>query len=133
MSYTPFKMQPKGSIAAKMLSKNQKAKLPMNVKKAMVEKGGYEGPLNKKGKSPYEFEKDPKEFANRKNKPMGPHNKNIVYKDGKKFYKAKDGSLHTGQVSDYEAEQDFVPAYPGADISEAEYKKRIKSGSTKRD
>ncbi len=28
---------------------------------------------------------------------------------------------------------EFVPAYPGADISETEYKKRVKSGSTKRD
>jgi len=58
----------------------------------------------KKGKSPYEFEKDPKEFADRKKKPMGPHNKNIVYKNGKKYYRAKDGTLHTGQVSDYNAE-----------------------------
>ncbi len=29
----------------------------------------------------------------------------IVYKDGKKFYKASDGTLHTGQVSDYETEK----------------------------
>ena len=28
---------------------------------------------------------------------------------------------------------DFVPAYPGADISKKEYEKRMKSGSTKRD
>jgi hypothetical protein len=28
----------------------------------------------------------------------------IVYKDGKKFYQASDGSLHTGQVEDYERE-----------------------------
>tara|TARA_R100001510_G_C7495800_1_gene101602 strand:+ start:106 stop:501 length:396 start_codon:yes stop_codon:yes gene_type:complete len=28
----------------------------------------------------------------------------IVYKDGKKYYQASDGTLHTGQVSDYEAE-----------------------------
>ena len=28
---------------------------------------------------------------------------------------------------------DFVPAYPGADISKEEYEKRLKSGSTKRD
>ena len=28
----------------------------------------------------------------------------IIYKDGKKYYQASDGSLHTGQVSDYEAE-----------------------------
>ena len=28
----------------------------------------------------------------------------IIYKDGKKYCQASDGSLHTGQVSDYEAE-----------------------------
>ena len=28
----------------------------------------------------------------------------IIYKDGKKYYQASDGTLHTGQVSDYEAE-----------------------------
>lgn len=28
----------------------------------------------------------------------------IVYKDGKKYYQASDGSLHTGQVDDYERE-----------------------------
>ena len=28
----------------------------------------------------------------------------IVYKDGKKYYQASDGSLHTGQVEDYERE-----------------------------
>ena len=28
----------------------------------------------------------------------------IVYKDGKKFYQASDGTLHTGQVEDYERE-----------------------------
>ncbi len=28
----------------------------------------------------------------------------IVYKDGKKYYKASDGTLHTGQVEDYERE-----------------------------
>ena len=29
----------------------------------------------------------------------------IIYKDGKKYYKAADGSLHTGQGSDYEMEK----------------------------
>jgi hypothetical protein len=28
----------------------------------------------------------------------------IIYKDGKKYYQASDGSLHTGQVEDYERE-----------------------------
>tara|TARA_R100001015_G_C4589122_1_gene144785 strand:- start:676 stop:1026 length:351 start_codon:yes stop_codon:yes gene_type:complete len=54
--------------------------------------------------SPMKFEKDPKKLADRKKKPMGPYKKGIVYKDGKKYYKASDGTLHTGQVSDYEAE-----------------------------
>jgi|TARA_R100000479_G_scaffold172722_1_gene117650 hypothetical protein len=54
--------------------------------------------------SPLEYEKNPKDFVKRKKKPMGPHNKNIVYKNGKKYYKASDGTLHTGQVDDYERE-----------------------------
>ena len=29
----------------------------------------------------------------------------IIYKDGKKYYQAADGTLHTGQVSDYEREK----------------------------
>jgi hypothetical protein len=28
----------------------------------------------------------------------------IIYKDGKKYYQASDGSLHIGQVEDYERE-----------------------------
>ena len=51
--------------------------------------------------SPLEFEKDPKEFSERIS---GPKEKNIVYKDGKKYYKASDGTLHIGQVDDYERE-----------------------------
>lgn len=34
----------------------------------------------------------------------------IVYKDGKKFYKASDGTLHTGQVEDYERELEIDKA-----------------------
>ncbi len=34
------------------------------------------------------------------NKPKG----KIIYKNGKKYYQASDGSLHTGQVEDYERE-----------------------------
>tara|TARA_R100000329_G_scaffold145726_1_gene131557 strand:- start:466 stop:948 length:483 start_codon:yes stop_codon:yes gene_type:complete len=59
------------------------------------------------GSSPLHYEKDPSKLAKRKNKekkPMGPYEKGIIYKGGKKYYKASDGSLHTGQVSDYEAE-----------------------------
>ena len=29
----------------------------------------------------------------------------IIYKDGKKYWQAPDGSLHTGQISDYETEK----------------------------
>ena len=43
----------------------------------------------------------------------------IIYKDGKKYYKASDGTLHTGQVSDYEAEL-------------AEDKKGVGSGSNRK-
>ena len=65
----------------------------------------------------------------------------IVYKDGKKFYQASDGSLHTGQVEDYERELKAdkemkkknrpEPTYEGTDefrkekdIPKSEFKKR---------
>ena len=38
------------------------------------------------------------------NSPLKQDKGKIIYKDGKKYYKASDGTLHTGQVSDYEAE-----------------------------
>ena len=44
----------------------------------------------------------------------------------KNFKKKKSRTPKTNQG-------DFVPAYPGADISKAEYDKRRKAGSTKRD
>jgi len=147
MSYTPFKMKPKGPIMKKMLSASQKSQLPAELKKGMVESGEYGGPLNKKGKSPYEYEKDPKKFEERKDKEAG-----VVSKMRKP--KKSTTSAH-GQMSDADNEYkndmksynlqsntpknkkpsqgDFTPAYPGADISEKEYKKRLKSGSTKRD
>ena len=66
---------------------------------------GWSGYQAAMGKSPLEFEKDPAEFAKRKSGPKNKKNTgNIVYKNGKKYYKASDGTLHTGQVSDYEAE-----------------------------
>lgn len=34
----------------------------------------------------------------------------IVYKDGKKYYQASDGTLHTGQVEDYERELEIDKA-----------------------
>jgi hypothetical protein len=37
---------------------------------------------------------------------------NIVYKDGKKYYKAPDGTLHTGQVDDHEKEKKTRSAFP---------------------
>lgn len=67
----------------------------------------------------------------------------IIYKDGKKFYQAADGTLHTGQVSDVEREKEVdknnpqppadrpEPTYEGTDeyrkeedISKEEFKKR---------
>lgn len=40
-----------------------------------------------------------------KDKPKDkPKKGKIIYKDGKKYYQASDGSLHTGQVEDYEKE-----------------------------
>ena len=65
----------------------------------------------------------------------------IIYKDGKKFYQASDGSLHTGQVEDYERELKAdkemkkknrpEPTYEGTDefrkekdIPKKEFKKR---------
>lgn len=57
------------------------------------------------GKSPLRYEKDPKEMVQRKSGPKNEKKTGIVYRDGKKYYKAPDGSLHTGQVSDYEMEK----------------------------
>ena len=54
-----------------------------------------------KMKGPLLYEKDPKKFSERIS---GPKEKNIVYKNGKKYFKASDGTLHTGQVDDYERE-----------------------------
>jgi hypothetical protein len=65
----------------------------------------------------------------------------IIYKDGKKFYQASDGSLHTGQVEDYERELKAdkemkkknrpEPTYEGTDefrkekdIPKSDFKKR---------
>ena len=70
-------------------------------------KSGNKPAFKEIGNSPLHYEKDPSKLAERKNKekpPMGPYEKGIIYKGGKKYYKASDGSLHTGQVSDYEAE-----------------------------
>ncbi len=148
MSYTPFKMTPKGPIMKKMLSASQKSKLPTEVKQGMVDSGEYGGPLNKKGKSPYEYEKDPKKFEERKDKEAGVVSK---MRKPKKSTVSVNSPLEPDATNDYNSDMkeynrrsntpknkkpsqgDFVPAYPGADISEKEYKKRLKSGSTKRD
>ena len=42
----------------------------------------------------------------------------IIYKDGKKYFQAADGTLHTGQVSDYKTEK-----VPAKDIKQPTYKK----------
>ena len=138
MSYTPFKMTPKGPIMKKMLSASQKSKLPTEVKQGMVDSGEYGGPLNKKGKAPYHYEKDVEEFKARKDKEAGKPKKSTV---------SVNSPLEPDATNDYNSDmknyklnsntpknrEDFKPAYPGADISEKEYKKRLKSGSTKRD
>jgi hypothetical protein len=144
MSYTPFKMTPKGPIMKKMLSASQKSKLPTEVKQGMVDSGEYGGPLNKKGKSPYEYEKNPDELVERKDKEAGVRSK---MRKPKKSTKSLHSPLEPDATNDYNNEMknyklnsktpkqraDFNPGYEGADISDAEYKKRLKSGSTKRD
>ena len=144
MSYTPFKMTPKGPIMKKMLSTSQKSKLPTEVKQGMVDSGEYGGPLNKKGKSPYEYEKNPDELVERKDKEAGVRSK---MRKPKKSTKSLHSPLEPDATNDYNNEMknyklnsktpkqraDFNPGYEGADISDAEYKKRLKSGSTKRD
>jgi len=133
----------------KMLSASQKSKLPTEVKQGMVDSGEYGGPLNKKGKSPYEYEKNPDDFVERKDEEQGLVSK---MRKPKKSTKSLHGPLEPDATNDYNWEMkeyklrsntpknkkkpsqgNFTPAYPGADISEKEYKKRLKSGSTKRD
>jgi len=137
-------MTPKGPIMKKMLSPKQKSNLPTEVKQGMVDSGEYGGPLNKKGKSPYEYEKNPDELVERKDKEAGVRSK---MRKPKKSTKSLHGPLEPDATNDYNWEMkeyklrsntpkeraDFNPGYEGADISDAEYKKRLKSGSTKRD
>jgi len=144
MSYTPFKMTPKGPIMKKMLSSAQKSKLPKEVKQGMVDSGKYEGPLNKKGHSPYEYEKNPDDLIERKDREAGVVSK---MRKPKKSTKSLHSPLEPDATYEYNQEMekykrrsntpknraDFNPGYEGADISEKEYKKRLKSGSTKRD
>jgi len=127
-----------------MLSASQKSKLPTEVKQGMVDSGEYGGPLNKKGKSPYEYEKNPDELVERKDKEAGVRSK---MRKPKKSTKSLHSPLEPDATNDYNNEMknyklnsktpkqraDFNPGYEGADISDAEYKKRLKSGSTKRD
>ena len=68
-------------------------------------KSGNRPEFKQMGSSPLHYEKDPKEMAKRKAGPKNEKDTGIVYRNGKKYYKAKDGSLHTGQVSDYEQEK----------------------------
>ena len=138
MSYTPFKMAPKGPIAKKMLSAAQNSKLPADVKKGMIESGKY---------SPLEYEKNIEDFAKRKDNEAGTTSKQPEPKKSTTSAHGQSGDAdneYKNDVKSYNKQKntpkkkkpsqgDFVPAYPGADISEAEYKKRMKSGSTKRD
>jgi len=55
----------------------------------------------------FEEENLANEIANdekRKNADKEPKKGKIIFKDGKKYYQASDGSLHIGQVEDYEKE-----------------------------
>jgi len=136
MSYTPFKMTPKGPIMKKMLSSAQKSKLPKEVKQGMVDSGKYEGPL--------QYEKNPDELIERKDKEAGVASK---MRKPKKSTKSLHSPLEPDATIDYNNDMknykrqsntpknraDFNPGYEGADISDKEYKKRLKSGSTKRD
>ena len=138
MSYTPFKMAPKGPIAKKMLTPAQNSKLPADVKKGMVESGKY---------SPLEYEKNPEDFEKRKDKEAGVTPKQPRPKKSTTSAHGQSGDAdneYNNDMKSYNLQKntpknkkpsqgDFVPAYPGADISEKEYKKRIGSGSTKRD
>lgn len=136
MSYTPFKMAPKGPIMKKYHSampKRNKAEAKVDAVDGGMPSEVADKVFAKKGKSPYEYEKNSKDFVDRKNK--------------EEVNKVKSKTSAHGQLNDAEEEArndiklknkktnqgNFVPAYPGADISEAEYKKRLKSGSTKRD
>lgn len=146
MSYTPFKMAPKGPIMKKMLSASQKSQLPTELKKGMVDSGEYGGPL--------QFEKDPDEFTKRKDKETGVESKMTKPTKPKKSTVSVNSPLEPDATNDYKSDMDqynkkmvqynkqsktpknradFNPGYEGADISEAEYKRRLKSGSTKRD
>jgi glucan-binding YG repeat protein len=93
-------MKPKSPLMKKLVGGQKN--LPEHLKNAI------EASPMKYKKSPAKYEKDPKEMAARKKKEakqkQGPKEKGIVYKNGKKYYKASDGTLHTGQVSDYEQE-----------------------------
>ena len=63
----------------------------------------------------------------------------VPYSQRKKKPAAKKTTLDVkkGSAADKKSKKpsqgDFIPAYPGADISKAEYDKRRKAGSTKRD
>ena len=136
MSYTPFKMTPKGPIMKKMLSASQKSKLPAELKKGMVDSGEYGGPLNKKGNTPYHYEKDVEEFKARKDKEAGKPKKSKMAIDGQddsEYEYQEDMKNYKRSKMGPKNREDFEPAYPGADISKKEYEKRLKSGSTKRD
>lgn len=67
------------------------------VMKKLAEKRGYT----------YEMEGDPSDQSKPRKLKKTPLKQKgeIVYKNGKKYYKASDGTLHTGQVSDYETEK----------------------------
>ena len=120
--------------------------------KNKLEKMSGLGPRAKKGdddqskqlaKSRYEMG----EYKNDPTKPPTPPQglNNKVMKDGAKTQTVMQGGKKVDFVpysqrkkkpakkTTKPSQGDFIPAYPGADISKAEYDKRRKAGSTKRD
>ena len=125
MSYTPFKMTPKGPIMKKMLSASQKSNLPTEVKQGMVDSGKYEGPL--------QYEKNPDDLIERKDKEAGVTSK---MRKPRKSTKSLHSPLEPDATNEYNNEMkeykrrsntpknraDFNPGYEGGDYSKEQLK-----------
>ncbi len=128
---------------AKMYGKKSPAKMDDRLKK----KEGF-GPRAAKGSDDQskELAKSRYEMGEYKTDPTAPPTpKRKVMKDGAKSQTVMQGGKKVDFVPYSQRKKkapakkkkpsqgDFIPAYPGADISKAEYDKRRKAGSTKRD
>lgn len=125
MSYTPFKMTPKGPIMKKMLSASQKSNLPTEVKQGMVDSGEYGGPL--------QYEKNPDDLIERKDKETGVESK---MRKPKKSTVSVNSPLEPDATNDYNSDMksynrqsktpknraDFNPGYEGGDYSKEQLK-----------